>query len=158
MQNTLAPNQMLSAMISLCAQRHVDQYDSLGVPYILHPIKVMHYLHSDDYELMCIAIGHDLIEDTKTTFSELATLGISVRVIDGIKALTKTPGESHDEMMVRLMKNIDACRVKLADLRHNSDIRRGKGLREKDFDRLQKYHVMWKTLKSHIESVKYATA
>ena len=41
------------------------------------------------------------------------------------------------------MSNIDAMRVKLCDLRHNSDIRRLKGITEKDIKRLQKYNEFY---------------
>ena len=36
--------------------------------------------------------------------------------------------------------NADATKVKLADLKDNSDITRLKGLRKADFDRMEKYH------------------
>ena len=37
----------------------------------------------------------------------------------------------------------------MADLRHNSDIHRMKGLRDKDFDRLKKYHHAYSYLRDY---------
>jgi phage FluMu protein gp41 len=41
--------------------------------------------------------------------------------------------------------------VKLADLRHNSDLRRLKGITEKDLARLAKYAKSYNDLKSFLE-------
>jgi (p)ppGpp synthase/HD superfamily hydrolase len=134
---------MLANMLLLAANAHAGQFDRGGKPYILHPLKVMHYLKSDDEELQCIALGHDIIEDTEVTYTELAVAGMSERVIEGIRALTKVRGESYAEYRVRVMQNRDAMRVKLCDLRHNTDIRRLKGVTEKDVARMAKYHEFW---------------
>lgn len=134
---------MLANMLLLAANAHAGQFDRGGKPYILHPLKVMHYLKSDDEELQCIALGHDIIEDTDVTYTELAGAGMSERVIEGIRALTKVRGESYREYKVRVMQNRDAMRVKLCDLRHNTDIRRLKGVTEKDVARMAKYHEFW---------------
>ena len=52
---------MLSNMLVLATNAHAGQTDKAGKPYILHCLKVMHYLKSEDEELMCIALGHDII-------------------------------------------------------------------------------------------------
>ena len=138
----------LSKMIALNATEFDGVFDKSGNPYILHLMKVMHYTKSSDLEILQIAVGHDLIEDRKgITYSLLATMGFSARVINGIRCLTKVPGESHDEYLAKVKSNPDAILVKLADLRHNSDIRRLKGTTEKDVARMKKYHEMYIELK-----------
>lgn len=134
---------MLANMLLLATNAHAGQFDRGGKPYILHPLKVMHYLKSDDEELQCIALGHDIIEDTDVTYGELSAAGMSTRVLEGIRALTKVRGESYTEYKERVMQNRDAMRVKLCDLRHNTDIRRLKGVTEKDVARMAKYHEFW---------------
>lgn len=132
--------EMLNNALVLMVNRHAGQFDKGGNPYSLHCLKVMHYLKSDDEELQCIALAHDLIEDTPTTFAELKEMGFTDRVIEGIRALTKMPGESYDDYKVRVICNPDAIKVKLCDLRHNTDVRRLKGVNQKDLDRMEKYH------------------
>lgn len=134
--------EMLSKMLLLVTQRFDGRYDKSGQPYVLHLLKVMHYCRTDDEELMCGALGHDLVEDTPTTYQELRELGFTDRVIKIIRNMTKVPGETEQDYLDRLMTAKDSMIVKLADLRHNSDIRRLKGLAEKDFARMQKYHRM----------------
>lgn len=141
----------LNKMIVLVTTEFDGIYDKGGVPYVLHCLKVMHYLKSDDDELQQIAVGHDLIEDRKNvTYKMLRDMGFSERVIEGIRCLTKMPGESEEEYLAKVLSNPDAIRVKLADLRHNSDIRRLKGVTAKDLARIEKYHKMYMILKEHV--------
>lgn len=139
--------EMLNKMLVLATNRHAGQFDRGGNPYILHPLKVMYYLKSDDEELQCIALAHDLVEDTDTTFAELHEMGFTKRVIEGIRSLTKMPGESYDDYKLRVMANPDAVKVKMCDLRHNTDVRRLKGVTEKDLARMEKYHRFFMELR-----------
>jgi len=142
--------EMLGKMLVLVANAHAGQFDRGGNPYILHPLKVMHYLKTDDEELMCIALGHDVIEDTTVTYKDLREAGISERVIHGIAALTKMPGLTYEEYKQGVFGNVDAMRVKLADLRHNTDIRRLKGVTEKDIARMAKYHLFYTEINARL--------
>jgi (p)ppGpp synthase/HD superfamily hydrolase len=139
---------LLDRILRLAVDRHSGLFDRGGKPYILHPLKVLDYLNTDDEELQCIAIGHDLIEDTATTYQQLREISMTERVIEGIRALTKVPGETLEEYVARIKGNPDAIRVKLCDLRHNSDIRRLKGITPKDLQRIEKYHKMYLELKA----------
>ena len=149
---------MLDKMLVIATNAHHGQFDRGGNPYILHPLKVMHYLKSDDEELMCMALGHDVIEDTKVTYAELREAGISERVIKGIRALTKQPGQTYEEYKDGVFANIDAMRVKMADLRHNTDIRRLKGVTQKDLDRIEKYHRFYVEIKARLDALERITA
>ena len=135
--------EMLDKMLHIAVNAHHGQFDKGGNPYILHPLKVMHYLKTDDEELMCIAVLHDTIEDTSFTYVDLREAGISDRVIDGVRALTKVPGETLDEYKARVFANRDAMLVKKEDLRTNSDLRRLKGVTEKDLSRMAKYQMFY---------------
>jgi (p)ppGpp synthase/HD superfamily hydrolase len=141
----------LNQMLVLATGAHADQYDKGGNPYILHPLKVMHYLKSEDEELQCIALGHDIIEDTNVTYADLRKAGFSDRIIDGIRTLTKVPGETYDEYKERVFENRDAMLVKMADLRHNTDIRRLKGVSEKDIARVAKYHMFYLEIQEKLQ-------
>lgn len=145
--------EMLGRMLVLATNAHAGQFDRGGNPYILHPLKVMHYLKTTDEELMCMALGHDVVEDTGVTFQELREAGMSERVIEGIRSLTKMPGQTYEEYKQGVFANVDAMRVKMADLRHNTDIRRLKGVTEKDIARMAKYHQFFVEIKARLEGV-----
>lgn len=149
----LKPGEMLDRMLHIATNAHHGQFDKGGKPYILHPLKVMHYLNTDDEELQCIAIGHDVVEDTDITFDDLRKAGMSVRVINGICSMTKRHGEDYENYKNRLLYNIDACRVKMCDLRHNTDIRRLKGVTQKDIDRMAKYHIFYMEIATKLQSL-----
>lgn len=132
-------NNMLGVAISTAAQAHRHQTDRGGHAYILHPMRMMMRLRTDDEELMAIAILHDVLEDTEYDPEDLENMGFPTRVLDGVRALTHYENESYDDYINRCALNPDAKQVKREDLRDNSDITRLKGLRKKDFDRMQKY-------------------
>lgn len=148
---------MLGKMIALAATGHKDQYDKSGKPYILHPLKVMELLNTKDEELMCIAVGHDLIEDCGHLLIDagypeisyinwadyLSNLGFSNRVIRGIGSLTKEPNETYEHYKQGVKLNRDAIVVKMADLTHNSDVTRLKGITDKDLARIKRYHEFY---------------
>jgi (p)ppGpp synthase/HD superfamily hydrolase len=148
--------EQLAKMLVLIATRFDGIFDKSGQPYILHCLKVMHYAKTDDEELQCICLGHDFIEDIfkddhAAGYALLRREGFSERVIFGIRNVTKIEGESESDYLYRIKTSIDSIRCKLADLRHNSDIRRLKGLREKDFERIQKYHRMYLDLSNELQ-------
>lgn len=138
--------QKLADMIALSAEKHQNQFDKSGEPYFLHVMTVMNTVESSDDEIRQIAVGHDLLEDTNITESILRA-HFSGRVVDGIISLTKVNGESYDEYKKKVMANPDAVIVKMADLMHNSDLRRLKGTTEKDFARMNKYMQFYTELK-----------
>lgn len=140
----LTPREQLGLAHKLCGERHFGQYDKQGMPYAMHPQKVMHYLKTKDMLLMVIALLHDICEDTATTFQELVELGFDPRVIDALRLLTKMPGQTPEEYLAGILTNVDAMMVKLADLRHNTDMRRMKGRKfeDKDKARTLKYYTM----------------
>lgn len=142
--------EMLARMIVLVTNAHAGQFDKGGNPYILHPLKVMHYTKSTDEEIQCIALGHDVVEDTDVTYADLRAAGISERVIDGIRALTKQPGQTYEEYKEGVFANRDAMIVKGADLRHNSDIRRLKGVTDKDVARIAKYMKFYSEIQERL--------
>jgi guanosine-3',5'-bis(diphosphate) 3'-pyrophosphohydrolase len=145
--------EMLDKALHLAVNAHHGQFDKGGKPYILHPLRVMSFLKTDDEELQCMALLHDVIEDTDTTYLELMEAGMSTRVIEGIMALTKERGFSYDQYKDKIFKNRDAMQVKMADLRHNTDVRRLKGVAQKDIQRMAKYHAFYLELRQKLETV-----
>ena len=139
----------LADAILIAATFHSNQFDKGGNPYILHPMKVMHYTRSEDTEVMIIAVLHDVVEDTDVTLEDLRMAGFSWRVIEGVDGVTKRDGETKEESLQRVMRNHDSVIVKMADLRHNSDIRRLKGITEKDFKRMEWYQTAYSRLREY---------
>lgn len=149
MMEVMTGEKMLAKAITLAATGHEAQFDKAGRPYILHPLQVMYNLGPDaDDELRCIAVLHDLLEDTDYTIAYLLKLGFSQRVINALSLLNHQDGVDYDTYIRAIGTNIDATLAKLADLRHNSDITRMKGLTEKDFQRMQKYQKAFDYLDS----------
>ena len=149
----MTPAQVLSKAISISAEKHDGQLDKGGNPYILHPMRMMMRLRTSDMLRMAICMLHDVIEDCGMTFDELRKEGMPERVIDGVRALTRMPGQSYEQFIEGLAGNLDALLVKREDLRDNSDLTRLKGLTDKDFARAQKYMRAFKRVEELIANL-----
>ena len=141
--------ELLNSMLIIAVGAHANQFDKGGSPYILHPLAVMQMLNTEDEELQCIALGHDTVEDGEVTYEKLREVGMTERVIDGIRCLTKVPGETYAEYKIKVKSNPDAVLVKMCDIRHNTDIRRLRGVAERDLKRMERYFQFFVELKEH---------
>jgi (p)ppGpp synthase/HD superfamily hydrolase len=125
------------------------QTDLAGKPYMGHILRVMGgTVQRWGYvpELICIALYHDLLEDTEATSKALIDDGVSHRVYNGVQQMTRWKGEDYDVYIGRLMGGgyhedcINAMKVKLVDLEDNMDLGRlGRKPTGKDMERLHRY-------------------
>jgi len=127
----------LEHAISIAAKAHAGQVDKAGQPYILHPLRVMLRLSTEEERIA--AVLHDVVEDTSVSLDQLANEGFSKSVLAAVEALTKLPGESRMEAAVRAAGNAVARTVKLADNSENMDLSRIQTPTERDFERLKEY-------------------
>lgn len=116
---------------------HKDQTDKTGMPYIYHPIHLAEQM--EDEITICTALLHDAVEDGDITFAELEREGFAGDVIEALKLLTHDESVPYMEYVKEIKKNPIAKAVKLADLRHNSDLSRLDVINEKAKKRVEKY-------------------
>lgn len=122
--------------MKIAYKAHDGQVDKSGVPYIFHPI---HLAEQMDTEEECIvALLHDVVEDTNITFEDLEE-EFSPIVIDALKLLTHDKSVEYMEYVKKIRNNPIARKVKLADLKHNSDKTRLLSVTEQDIGRYEKY-------------------
>jgi len=131
----------LADAILLAAQAHRGQVEKAGEPYVLHVLRVMFRLESEQERI--VGVLHDLIEDTAYTLDDLRALGYPEAVLAALDCLTRKPAETYEQFIERAGANPLARRVKLADLEDNMDIRRLPMLGEEDMERLQRYFNAW---------------
>ena len=116
---------------------HHGAVDSTGVPYIFHP---MHLAEQMDTEYACCAaLLHDVVEDTDITLDDLRAAGFPLPVIVAVGLLTHDPRVDYFDYVRALKANPIAKAVRLADLKHNSDLSRWPRLDEQDIERNRKY-------------------
>jgi (p)ppGpp synthase/HD superfamily hydrolase len=92
---------------------------------------------------MMAAVLHDVVEDTDWTLEQLRERGFPDVVLDAVECLTHRDGESYEEFIERVRKNLIAQEVKIADLEDNMNIQRINRMSQKDLERLEKYHRAW---------------
>lgn len=125
---------------------HHGQRDKLGVPYIEHVERVANSPLLETDEQRQAAWLHDIVEDTAISLHGLIIAGISIDVVEAVKALTHATGEPRREYIDRIRANPIALAVKMADNRdnysRNSDLPAGEVR-----DRLRvKYEREWEWL------------
>jgi len=128
----------LDRAIKIAAAAHIGQKDKSGQPYILHPLRVMFTVQTEEEKI--VAVLHDTVEDTEVTFEELKTNGFSDVIIEALRSVTKNPGETRMDAARRAKANPIGRQVKLADLKDNMNIDRIAEPTQKDWDRLKEYH------------------
>ena len=140
---------MLGKAIAIAAKAFENKKDKGGHPYILHCLHVMNAVTDLGEFGMTVAVLHDLLEDCPEWSKErLSQEGFDLQTIQFILNLTKAKDEEYMSYIGRVAMNEVSRRIKMADLEHNSQIMRMKGLTNKDFDRLQKYFTAYEYLKS----------
>jgi (p)ppGpp synthase/HD superfamily hydrolase len=128
----------LERAIAIAAEAHAGQIDKAGAPYVLHPLRMMLRMSSIDERI--VAVLHDVCEDCPgCTLDRLHREGFSERIIDALQSVTKRDGEGYEDFVRRSAANPIGRRVKLADLRDNSDLSRIAVPSERDLQRIEKY-------------------
>ena len=121
----------------IAKKAHLGQVDKAGEDYIKHPEKVASFVSSDEEK--AVAYLHDVIEDTELTLEDLREYGFSEEVLKAVDVITKKKGQDYQTYLNSAKENKLARVVKLADLRHNSDLTRLINITEKDVERREKY-------------------
>ena len=105
--------------LQISSRAHSGQTDKSGLPYILHPFHIAEQMTTETE--ICAALLHDVIEDTDMTPEELAAEGFPEDVLRTVALLTRDPELPYLDYIRRLMADPLARKIKLADLRHNSN-------------------------------------
>ena len=128
---------MFDLALSIAKKAHKGQYDKAGVDYIEHPLFVASLV--DTQEEKAVALLHDVLEDSPYTAEELILAGLPETVVTAVQVLTKKKGQDYQQYLELVKSNPIARCVKLADLKHNSDLSRLATITEKDLERFEKY-------------------
>ena len=123
---------------------HKEQFDKTGLPYIFHPFHLAEQMA--DENSICVALLHDVVEDTDITFEDLQKEGFTEEIIGSLKLLTHNLDVPYMEYVKLIKTNPTARLVKLADLKHNSDLTRLNKISEEDIIRYNKYQEAIKLL------------
>ena len=116
-------------------EAHAGQKDKAGMPYIFHPLHLAEQM--DDEVSVCVALLHDVAEDTNWTLEELSAY-FPEAVMEPLRLLTRKKGVSYFPYIEQLRCNQIARKVKLADLAHNLNMTRFAGCDDFDGETMDK--------------------
>ena len=109
--------------IKIAYEAHAGQTDQAGYPYFLHPYHLAEQM--SDEESTVVALLHDVVEDTSVTLDDLRREGFGEEILAALALLTHVKGVPYADYVAKIKDNPLARRVKIADLRHNTDTTRG---------------------------------
>lgn len=123
--------------LKLCFEAHKNQVDKSGMPYVFHPFHLAEQM--TDELTTIVALLHDVVEDTPYTLDDLREMGFPAETLDAIELMTHNKRVPYLDYVAKIKTNPITRAVKLADLRHNSDLTRLDTVSEKDRERVEKY-------------------
>jgi (p)ppGpp synthase/HD superfamily hydrolase len=139
---------LLEKAIAIAVEAHQGKKDTAGNTYILHPLRVMFRVETEDEKI--VAILHDVVEDHTDVWpvKRLRDLGFPPHILEALDCVTKREGEPYEKFVERSASNPIALHVKLADLEDNLDVRSLNEVTEKDLARLNRYLAAYRRLRS----------
>ena len=123
--------------LKLCFEAHKEQKDKSGMPYVFHPFHLAEQMKTE--ETTIVALLHDLVEDTNYSIEDLVNMGFDKVVTDAIALMTHADDVDYMDYVSKMKENPIAKTVKLADLKHNSDLTRLDVIDENALIRREKY-------------------
>ena len=129
---------LLEKAIRIAVNAHMGQLDKGGHPYILHPLRVM--MEGETPEEMILGILHDTIEDTSIAINFLQSEGFPHDILKDLELLTKKKDEDYFEYLAKIKNSPRAKKIKLRDMKDNSNILRLHVVEEKHLKMIKKYH------------------
>lgn len=123
--------------LKISFKAHKKQLDKSGMPYVYHPFHLAEQM--EEPYAVCVALLHDVVEDAGISLNDLRREGFPETVIAAIALMTHDKNVPYLEYVNRLKENPLAKKVKLADLKHNSDLTRLNKVTKEDLERVEKY-------------------
>ena len=128
---------MTKIALKLCFEAHKNQVDKSGMPYVFHPFHLAEQMETE-HEVI-VALLHDVVEDSHYTLEDLKAAGFPEDILEAVALLTHDIKVPYEEYIKAIKPNKLARAVKMADLRHNSDVTRLETADERVLSRMKKY-------------------
>ena len=122
---------------------HFSDTDKGGQPYIVHPVYIA--LQLQDEKEKIVALLHDTVEDKRLNL-DIIEREFGEEIAEAVDAISRREGEKYFDYIERVKQNTLAKKVKIEDLKHNSDISRIPDAQPEDFSLLKRYEKALKIL------------
>lgn len=156
---------LIDDAVIFATKAHRKQVDKAGLPYILHPLRVMNRLRAYGYcpakspHVFAAAVLHDVVEDTNRTLEEIdSNFGHSVWLL--VSYLTREEDETHGQYLDRMINEPhigvlrrDILTIKLCDTEDNADISRTFGLDPKHFSLMKRYAKQYNLIRAALAAM-----
>lgn len=116
--------ELTNRAMQIAYEVHAGQVDKCGTPYVFHPYHLAEQM--PDEITACVALLHDVVEDTPITLDELER-EFPLEVTEPLRLLAPDPAVPYRDYIDALVVDPVARTVKRADLMHNLDETRFEG-------------------------------
>ena len=149
----------LEKAVKIAVAAHTGQVDKGGNAYILHPLRVMLFLDTEEERI--VGVLHDVVEDCEGwSWEWLKEEGCSEKIIEALQSVSKFKEEEAEHRSLQDDKKLDhylkfikrakankiGKNVKAADIKDNLDISRINDITESDINRINRYKAAFKLL------------
>lgn len=111
---------LISKCLEIAINAHAGQYRRDGsTHYMDHVYEVTKRVKKFDDDHICVALLHDVIEDSDITADDLLKEGVPEHIVEAVSLLTKYVGTTYKKYLVEVKANELARRVKIADMLSN---------------------------------------
>lgn len=119
--------------MNICFNAHKSDVDKAGYPYVFHPFFVASQM--DDEDSTIVALLHDVVEDHIDMYTLDDIRGMFGDIVyNALELLTHSDNIPYMDYIKNIKNNPIARKVKLADLKHNSDVNRLNGNKPNKYD------------------------
>jgi (p)ppGpp synthase/HD superfamily hydrolase len=147
---------LIKQCLKIASDAHATQVDKAKITYLLHPIMVSLMVETHDRSVLkrwgsslneqdwinaqCVALLHDVLEDTPVTYEDLRDRHhLPLEICEAVLMMTKLDHEDYDDYLKRVKTNPLSRVVKLADLLDNANLDRLPKVTQVDKARRKKY-------------------
>lgn len=105
---------VMETAIRISVMAYRGRKTSKGMPYIMHPIRLMSEVRSEEAQI--VAILHAAVQDGLITIDGLEREGFGRNILEALTALARSPEECRSEHKTKIRKNPLAMEVYEADI------------------------------------------
>lgn len=145
---------LINKALRLSYQAHQGQLDKAKIPYVFHSYYLAEQMGKDE-EAICVALLHDVVEDSYLTIQDLELENFPQSVIEAVDVLTHKREDTYFDYIRKIKANSLATKVKIADINHNLDLTRfdWEDISSQSMERIKRYYRALSYLTSRRKSL-----
>jgi hypothetical protein len=141
---------LLSNMLQIVSNSH-DIDPAITRANIMHPLRTMVNMKTNDEELNCIALGHELLNMTDVTLNDLVVAGMTDRILMGL-ILLKEAG-TMEQTLDNICQSEDTMKVAMVCLLDRGALCSMPGMPTFELNKPNQYYVTYLRIVNYMKDI-----